>query len=260
MFSRLKKWLRRRMLHESHVAPEQWRQVEAQMPFLGHLDADDRQRLRQLALQFLGEKALHGARDFILSGGDRLAIALQACLPILRLGLDYYDGWAEAIVYPGEFVVPRSIVDEDGIVHEYDDVLSGEAWEDGPVVLSWPQEGDAAAGINVVIHEFAHKLDMLNGVPSGQPPLHPGMSRSAWQRDFSMAYEDFTARLDNGADTPLDPYAGEHPAEFFAVASEAFFVDPQRLFAAYPAVYRQLARFYRQNPLEAFLPKPGAAE
>lgn len=258
MLSWLKKWLRRRMLHQSHVAPEQWQRVEAQMPFLDHLDAADRQRLRQLALQFLGEKALHGARDFPLSGDDRLAIAVQACLPILHLGLDYYAGWVEAVVYPGEFVVPRSVTDEDGVVHEYDDVLSGEAWEDGPVVLSWPQEGDSEAGINVVIHEFVHKLDMLNGEPSGQPPLHEGMSRAAWQRDFSAAYQDFINRLDNGEDTPLDSYAGEHPAEFFAVASEAFFVAPQRLFAAYPAVYRQLALFYRQDPLADV--RPAAAE
>lgn len=255
MFAWLKKWLRRRALHQSFVAPEQWQRVEAQMPFLGYLDGDERQRLRQLALQFLGEKALHGAHDFALSLDDRLAIALQACLPILHLGLDYYAGWVEAIVYPGEFVVPRSIVDEDGIVHEYDDILSGEAWEGGPVVLSWPQEGDSEAGVNVVIHEFVHKLDMLNGETNGQPPLHGDMSRVAWQRDFSAAYQDFIGRLDNGEETPLDEYAGEHPAEFFAVASEAFFVDPRRLHTTYPAVYRQLARFYRQDPL-----KRGAAE
>jgi Mlc titration factor MtfA (ptsG expression regulator) len=249
MFEFLSKWLRRRVLHASHIAPEQWARVEVQMPFLDFLDAGNRHRLRELALQFLSEKALHGAQDFSLSADDRLVIALQACLPILNLGLDYYAGWVEVIVYPGEFVVPRSFMDEDGIVHEYDDVLSGEAWEDGPVVLSWPQESDSEAGINVAIHEFVHKLDMLNGTPSGQPPLHSDMSVAAWARDFSAAYGDFVKRLDAGLETPLDPYAGEHPAEFFAVASEAFFVDPARLFAAYPAVYRQLAQLYRQNPI-----------
>jgi len=260
MFAWLKKWLRRRALHEFHVAPEQWARVEAQMPFLGFLDADERRRLRLLALQFLGEKALHGAREVALGADDHLAIALQACLPILNLGLDYYRGWVEVIVYDGEFVVPRSIVDEDGIVHEYDDVISGEAWEGGPVVLSWPQEGDTEAGVNVVIHEFVHKLDMLNGIPSGQPPLHSGMSHADWTRDFSAAYQDFVTRLDADEDTPLDPYAGEHPAEFFAVSSEAFFVDPQRLFAAYPAVYRQLALFYRQDPINQEPIKPDATE
>lgn len=260
MLSWLNKWLRRRVLHDSLVAPEQWSRVEEHMPFLGRLADGERQQLRRLALQFLGEKALHGAGEFSLTLDDRLSIALQACLPVLHLGLDWYDGWAEAIVYPGEFLVPRSVVDEDGIVHEYDDVLSGEAWEGGPVVLSWPQEGDLEAGVNVVIHEFVHKLDMLNGVPSGLPPLHEGMSREAWARDFSAAFEDFLVRLDNDGETPLDPYAGEHPAEFFAVASEAFFVDPQRLFDAYPAVYSQLTRFYRQEPLGRNVIRPGAAE
>ncbi len=259
MFAWLKKKLRRQQLHESHVAPEQWERVEAQMPFLGFLDVHERRRLRLLALQFLSEKALHGAQDEVFGADEHLAIALQACLPILNLGLDYYRGWVEVIVYPGEFVVPRSIMDEDGVVHEYDDVISGEAWENGPVVLSWPQETDAEAGINVVIHEFVHKLDMLNGVASGQPPLHSGMSQVVWARAFSAAYEDFLTRLDADEETPLDPYAGEHPAEFFAVASEAFFVDPMRLFSVYPAVYRQLALFYRQEPIKPDRVKQDAA-
>lgn len=249
MFAWLKKWLRRSPPPAMQVAPEQWARVEAQMPFLGFLDADERNRLRELALRFLGEKALYGGQGLALSLDASLAIALQACLPVLNLGLDYYAGWVEVIVYPGEFVVPRSVEDEDGVVHEYDDVISGEAWEGGPVVLSWPQEGDSEAGINVVIHEFAHKLDMLNGAANGLPPLHEGMSFAEWKRDFSAAFDDLVTRFDGGEEPPLDPYAAEHPAEFFAVASEAFFVDPARLLAAYPAVYRQLARFYRQDPI-----------
>ena len=220
------------------------------MPFLGLLEDGERRRLRELALCFLGEKALYGGRGLTLSDDACLAIALQACLPVLNLGLEYYAGWVEVIVYPGEFVVPRSVEDEDGVVHEYDDVISGEAWEGGPVVLSWPQEGDSEAGINVVIHEFVHKLDMLNGIANGLPPLHADMSVAAWTRDFSAAFDDFVERLDAGEEPPLDPYAAEHPAEFFAVASEAFFVDPARLLEAYPAVYRQLARFYRRDPLK----------
>ena len=250
MFAWLKKWLGQDATPLMQVAPQQWARVEAQMPFLAFLDEDERRRLRELALQFIAEKALYGGQGLALSLDVCLAIALQACLPVLELGLDYYDGWVEVIVYPGEFVVPRRIEDEAGVVHEYDDVISGEAWEGGPVVLSWPQEGDSEAGINVVIHEFAHKLDMLNGIANGLPPLHAGMSHAVWQRDFSEAYDDFTTRLDDGEEPPLDPYAAEHPAEFFAVASETFFVDPARLFAAYPAIYRQLARFYRRDPIK----------
>ncbi len=255
MFAFLKKWLRRRMLHSSHVAPEQWQRVEAQLPFLQRLDSAEKSRLRELALQFLSEKSVIPAADYSLTGDARLSIALQAALPILNLGLDWYDGWVGVVVYPGEFIVPRTVMDEDGIVHEYDDVLSGEAWEGGPVILSWPQEGDTEAGVNVVIHEFVHKLDMRGGEPCGQPPLHSGMSRAEWERDFSAAFETMNAQLDAEEETALDPYAAEHPVEFFAVASEAFFVDPGRLYNVYPAVYRHLEQFYRQSPL-----KPDAGE
>lgn len=254
MFAWLKKWLRRSAPPAMQVAPDQWARVEAQMPFLGFLDEDERRRLREMALSFLGGKALYGGQGLALSDDACLAIALQACLPVLNLGLECYAGWVEVIVYPGEFVVPRSVEDEAGVVHEYDDVISGEAWEGGPVVLSWPQEGDSEAGINVVIHEFVHKLDMLNGTANGLPPLHAGMSHAAWKRDFSAAFDDFVGRFDVGGELPLDPYAAEHPAEFFAVACEAFFVDPKRLLEAYPAVYRQLARYYRREPI-----KPDAA-
>lgn len=249
MFAWLKKWLRKSAPPAIHVAPDQWARVEAQMPFLDFLDEDERCRLREMALGLLSGKALYGGQGMALSDDACLAIALQACLPVLNLGLECYAGWVEVIVYSGEFVVPRIIEDEAGVVHEYDDVLSGEAWEDGPVVLSWPQEGDSAAGINVVIHEFVHKLDMQNGAANGLPPLHTGMSFAAWKRDFSAAFDDFTRCLDAGCEPPLDPYAAEHPAEFFAVASEVFFVDPKRLRDAYPAVYRQLVRYYRRDPI-----------
>jgi hypothetical protein len=177
----------------------------------------------------------------------RVSIAAQACLPILALGLDWYAGWSGIVVYPGDFRVKRSEVDEHGVVHEWDDDLAGEAMPGGPVVLSW----DAAAhdpAMNVVIHEFAHKLDMLNGEADGQPPLHAGMDRAAWKRAFGEAYRGFCDALERGKDTWLDPYAAEHPSEFFAVVSEAFFEDPLQTRRRYPDVYEQLRLFYRQDP------------
>jgi Mlc titration factor MtfA (ptsG expression regulator) len=176
-----------------------------------------------------------------------VAIAAQACVPILELGLDWYRGWTGIVVYPGDFRVRRSEMDEDGVVHEWDDELAGEAMPGGPVVISW----DAAAHdsyINVVIHEFAHKLDMLDGVADGMPPLHPGMDRRAWKRIFDEAYEGFCDAVEHGRDTWLDPYAAEHPSEFFAVISEAFFEDPAETRRRYPDVYHQLELFYRQDP------------
>lgn len=137
--------------------------------------------------------------------------------------------------------------------------MTGESWLAGPVVLSWADaemRGDEH-GYNVVIHEFAHKLDMLNGEANGFPPLHAGMDRGAWSRDFSAAYEDCRARLERGEPARIDPYAAESPAEFFAVLSEVFFEIPDAVLAEYPGVYRQLAAFYRQDPAARL---PGTAE
>jgi len=177
----------------------------------------------------------------------RVSIAAQASLPILELGLDWYAGWTGIVVYPGDFRVRRREMDEDGVVHEWEDELAGEAMPGGPIVLSW----DAAAhdpAMNVVLHEFAHKLDMLNGEADGVPPLHVGMDRRAWLATFEDAYEGFCDAVDRGKDTWLDPYASEHPSEFFAVVSEAFFGDPRETKRRYPGVYDQLVLFYRQDP------------
>jgi hypothetical protein len=151
------------------------------------------------------------------------------------------------VVYPGDFRVRRRDVDEAGVVHEWDDDLAGEAMPGGPVVISW----DAAAHdpyINVVIHEFAHKLDMVNGAADGLPPLHAGMDARLWAAAFKEAYDGFCDALERGQDTWLDPYAAEHPSEFFAVISEAFFEHPAQTRRRYPAVYEQLKLFYRQDP------------
>lgn len=230
------------------IAQSRWQQVESGLPFLGHLAPEERVLLRQQALQLIAEKEWHGARGLLLTEDIQLSIALQACLPVLKLGLDWYRGWLGIVVYPGDFVIPRQVVDDDGIVHEYDDTVLGEAWEGGPVLLSWFEEADDADEINVVIHEFAHKLDMKNGPPDGLPPLHPGMSRRAWSAAFTPAFEDFRAQVDGREETLLDPYGAESPAEFFAVMSEAFFETPALLHDQYPDVYRQLRLFYRQDP------------
>ena len=134
------------------------------------------------------------------------------------------------------------------LVHTDRTPRTGEAWLQGPLILSWADVAPAADGVNVVIHEFAHKLDMLNGDANGYPPLHKGMSREAWTHAFTAAYEDFCRRADAREDMPIDDYAAESPAEFFAVMSEAFFEIPRAVMASYSEVYAQLAAFYRQDP------------
>lgn len=247
MLRKLTGWWRQRQAGKLDIPDALWDEVEATLPFLGHLSRDERTRLRQLAREFVADKQWSGAQGLALTPRIQLNIALQACLLILHLGLDWYAGWVGIVVYPGDFVIPRQVMDEDGVVHEYEDDVLGEAWYGGPVLISWFEHADDADGINVVIHEFAHKLDMKSGDANGVPPLHSDMSRQRWSEVMSLAYEDFRQRVDGGEDTRLDPYAAEFPAEFFAVASEAFFETPQLLLNEYPDVHEQLKRFYRQN-------------
>jgi hypothetical protein len=243
----LKNWRRRRTLARHRIDGALWRAVLAQLPFLRGLSSDEARRLRELAVLFLAEKQFSGARGFQVSDAMRVSIAVQACLPILELGIERYDGWSEVIVYPGDFRVPVAETDDQGVVHEFHDERAGESWPGGPVVLSW----DAAAhatDMSVVIHEFAHKLDMANGAADGMPALHADMDRRAWAHAFRVAYEGFCDAVDRDRETWLDPYAAEAPAEFFAVVSEAFFEAPNEARRRYPDVYEQLRRFYRQDP------------
>jgi Mlc titration factor MtfA (ptsG expression regulator) len=246
----IREWRRRRVLETHPLDARVFAAVVESLPFLGVLDRDERGRLERWVTLFLSEKRAHGAGGLVLDDGMRLAIAAQACMLILELDFDYFRGWSEIIVYPDEFLAPREFTDEAGVVHAHREVLAGEAWLSGPVILSWADAapGAYADGVNVVLHEFAHKLDMLNGETNGYPPLHRDMSREAWRHAFETAYEDFCERVERGEDTPIDPYAAEHPGEFFAVMTEAFFETPAVPKREYPEVYRQLALFYRQDP------------
>ncbi len=219
-------------------------------PFVIQLGESERERLREWVVLFLHQKSIHGAGGFVVTDEIRVLIAVQACMLILNLDLDYYRGWVEVIVYPDEFMPEHRDVDEAGVVHVSREPMAGESWLGGPVVLSAADVDPASMeeGVNVVIHEFAHKLDMLNGEANGFPPLHPGMDRRAWRDAFASAYGDFCRRVDEYEDSAIDPYAAEHPAEFFAVLTEAFFQTPSAVRAEYPDVYGQLACFYRQDP------------
>jgi Mlc titration factor MtfA (ptsG expression regulator) len=231
-----------------------WRETLESLPFLASLDAEEASRLKGLAECFLAEKEFTAAGGFELTDAMRVSIAAQGCLPILNLGLGYYRDWIGIVVYPDEFVVPRTVEDEFGVVHEYDDVASGEAWEGGPLLVSWRDAQMAGDGYNVVIHEFAHKLDMRNGEADGIPPLPAGIPRREWEEALLVAFDDFCTRVDSaGADEDalaIDPYASESPGEFFAVLSETFFETPDVLHRDYPALYGLFRRFYRQDPLK----------
>jgi hypothetical protein len=242
----------RRALARRAIPELLWQRTLSRLPFLARLDAADRAELRRLSSLFLDRKEFSGAHGLQVSDEMAVAIAAQACLPVLRFGLAPYDGFVGIVVQPDEVRVRREVADDDGVVHEYDDVLAGEAMEGGPVMLSWHdvgQAGESAAwGYNVVIHEFAHVLDMGDGVADGVPPLPDAAARRAWLATLQSEFDAFAALVDDGVDTLLDPYAAEAPEEFFAVASEAFFVAPLDLKHERPAMYDLLAAYYRQDP------------
>lgn len=250
----LREWRRRRAVRTTRIDPALWDKVLSGLPFLRGLAPRDLARLQDLAVQFLHEKELSGAGGLELDDDIRLSIALQACLPILNLGLDAYAGWVGIIVYPGEFVVRREELDEDGVMHEYEEALSGEAWEGGPVILSWADVAMTEAGYNVVIHEFAHKLDMENGNADGYPVPRNGVRTARWQAAWESAYAEFCRQVEAGQATLLDPYAAEHPAEFFAVMSEMFFTHSAVVGRDWPALYDELAHYYLQDPAERLAP------
>ena len=242
-----------------------WHGATKDYVFIARLTKEENRRLRLMAADFLSRKNIFGADSFTVTDLMRVQIAAQACILILELGVDSYDGWSDIVIYPAQFRPRRQFTDAAGVVHTSNAVLAGEAWLGGPVVLSYKDvaksndPNDRLAGHNVVIHEFAHKLDMRNGNANGFPPLHRGMSELIWKQTFMAAYLDFcehadladaSARFDGGIALqalPLDPYAGENPAEFFAVISESFFESPHAIATSYPAVYAQLVAFYRQD-------------
>lgn len=226
--------------------------------FLACLSASESARLKAMAEAFIATKHFEGVAGLEIDDRIRATIAAQACLLVLELedGINYYKDWSEIIVYPTQFVPQREEMDEFGVVHLVNEPLAGEARLDGPVLISY-DDVEAGAGhvcYHVIVHEFAHKLDMLNGDANGFPPLHGGMSSKAWSEAFSEAFARFCRMVEEDENTLIDPYASESPAEFFAVISEAFFDIPHELNADFPRVYEQLSLFYKQDPMQRMPP------
>ncbi len=254
LFDRIARWRRQRRLRSYRIPVKLWQLVVDDALSHFNFNKQELHRLRELASLFLQRKSINGADGLEVDEYMRAVIAATACVLILNLDLDYYDGWVEIIVYPDSFVVVREEQDEIGLIHERRAVLGGEAWGRGPLILSWHDARPGAhihgKGSNVILHEFAHKLDMLDGTADGTPPLHKNMSLKQWVESFTAAYNNLHQRIERHTCTCIDPYGAENPAEFFAVVTEEFFELPSRLHKYFPAVYEQLVLFYKQNPLK----------
>ncbi len=249
---RVRRWWFQRLLRKHRIPLHQWEDALSQAPALWRLNTEERHRLRLLATRFLHEKTFVGVQGLDVTEAMRVSIGAQACLPILNLDLDYYAGWREIVLYPDTFIVAHEVQDAAGVVHATRRALDGEAWDRGPVILSWhdirPGAHPDRPGANVILHEFAHKLDMRNGAANGMPPLHADVSRPDWTAALTAAYDDLRDCLDRRLPAPVNPYGAESPAEFFAVLTELFFEQPQHLQTVYPDVYRVFGQFYRQDP------------
>lgn len=247
----LQRWRRHRTLTRRAIADELWALTLARFPFLGARNEPDRIALREMATLFLADKEFTGARGLRVTDEMAVAIAAQACLPALELGLHWFDGFVGIVVHEDAVVARRQNEDDDGVVHAFDEELSGEAMEGGPVMLAWrdvDEAGETAAtGYNVVVHEFAHVIDMRSGLTAGAASAEPRSERGRWQVALHEEFEGFVEAVDRGQETFLDPYGAEAIEEFFAVAAEAFFVAADELKAEQPRVYALLSAFFRQE-------------
>ena len=233
-----------------------WQATLSHYRFLAELPEAQRSALRSLSGRFLAQKEFHGAQGLVITDAIAVAIAAQACLPVLQLGLDWYDDFVGIVVHPGQMLARRERTDDIGVVHRYSEVLAGEAMEGGPVTLSWQDVASAGElagqGYNVVIHEFVHKIDMRDGTPDGCPPLPSRAARQHWQGTMQVAYDGFREKVTiaerfGGEPTWLDPYGATSPAEFFAVACEAYFVNRPRFTQDFAALTPLFDRFFKAN-------------
>ena len=252
MFNFIRYWLDRRIIKKSPVTEKQWTQTISLLPILQGLNKDEIKRLKELSILFIDAKEFEGARGLVVNQHMILTIALQACLPILNLGLAKYKKWYTVVIYPATFISNRSVTDENGIVSNEKSSLLGEAWHRGPVILAWDETETAGIidGHNLVVHEFAHKLDMQNGAANGFPPLNFGMKRKQWVTAFTKAFEHFQKKCHKNELYGISCYGASSPAEFFSVISEVFFEKPKIIEKHYPDIYKQLCLYYRQSPIE----------
>lgn len=241
----------RRKQHLEQPFPEHWPGVlEAQVPIYRWLPSDLKQRFEQHVQLFLTEKNFYGCDGFEVDDRVRLTIAGHACLLIVARSYSDYDEIRSILVYPHVYRVQEQ--HHDGMVVSHSDqIRAGEASSLGQVVLAWSQCEESATNPdsphNVILHEFAHQLDYLDGTADGAPPLS-GDQAEQWQETMTHAYEHLRHSLSHRKESWLDPYGATEPAEFFAVLTESFFQQPKHLSKEQPAVFEALQRFYRIDP------------
>jgi hypothetical protein len=248
-------WLleRKRQRLRAQPFPANWRAVlQQRVPYVRRLPADLQLRLKQHMQVFLAEKTFIGCNGLEINDEIRVTIAAHACLLILNRTGYYYPNLRQILVYPDSFVVQRDQLDHIGLAHRTREVLAGESWSEGQVILSWQDTLEGAAvvddGQNVAIHEFAHQLDQESGSANGAPMLGRHAQQS-WSRVLGDEFMTLQARVMRGAPSLFCDYGATDPSEFFAVISEVFFEQPEAMAQEHAALYRELCQFYQLDPL-----------
>lgn len=244
---------RRTRLRETPL-PDAWIQaIERNVIRYNELDSVYKHELFSLIQVFASEKTFVGCAGLEINDEIRATISAYASILLLGRETDIYPDLDQILVYPEPFVVPVhfSIDDSGGLaVHEFEE-RDGESWQYGSVILSWASVLEATESPgdvpNVAYHEFAHQLDQENGAIDGAPLIKDADMLREWTEVFTREYQSLQAAEREGRETLIDPYGAEHPAEFFAVATETFFDLPKELRAEHPALYDLLRRFYRQD-------------
>ncbi len=242
---------RRRKRLRAQPAPLSWERILTRLPFYRALTSADRAELVGHMQVFLYEKRFEGAQGFVVTDEIALLIAAQACLLLLHRETEYYPLLKSIIVYPNTYVASRKERRAGGIESERHDVMYGESWSVGAIVLSWAQARTSALrddGVNLVIHEFAHQLDMEDGFANGAPILGDHVDPAQWSRVMREGFEQLRYDAEHGHQSVLDAYGAESPAEFFSVASEAFFEMGRELKERNGELYEQLRLYYQQDP------------
>lgn len=258
LFNKFKNSVVRRRLKKSKIPFLIWRQATLKMPMVQRYSVSDRAKLRLLAGEVLRVKRVHPVQGMVLTDEIRTMIATQAAMLVFGLEstrnffvLSWLRNWQSIIVYPAPFWNGReNVLNISGAWASRAAAQSGETSYQGGIVIDWfdnePHPLTTHAN-QVLIHEMAHKLDMLDGYTNGHPPLHRRMRNREWLKVFVAAYQQLHRQIDAGQAPDINPYAATNPAEFFAVASEYFFESPSYLKQVYPEVYRKLCLFYKQD-------------
>lgn len=233
--------------------PDTWEQIlTTNFAAYRTLTPEEQDKLRDNLRIFIAEKNWEGAAGIEITDEMQVIIAAQAMFLVLNIEHDFYSNVESIIVYPSDYVAPQKAVGPGGVVEEIASDRLGEAWREGPIVLSWADALEGGRnphdGHNVVFHEFAHKLDMESGSVDGVPLLHDDAEVNKWAEVMSAEYQELVKQTEHHHVKLLNPYGATNAGEFFAVCTEAFFEKSLAMRETHPRLYRVLADYYRQDP------------